>query len=70
MIGYRYYGHNEVDEPSFTQPIMYAKIRSLETPPHRYANSLIKEGVVSDKDLETLRSQINAHFETEYQASL
>ena len=33
MIGYRFYGHNEVDEPSFTQPKMYKAIRERTTPP-------------------------------------
>lgn len=42
MIGYRFFGHNEVDEPSFTQPLMYQKIRALETPPQRYAKILIE----------------------------
>jgi len=41
MIGYRSYGHNELDEPSFTQPIMYQKIRAMKTPPQRYAAQLI-----------------------------
>lgn len=70
MIGYRYYGHNEVDEPSFTQPLMYAKIRSLETPPKRYASSLISQGIVTSEDVEKLRKEINGYFEKEYQASL
>ena len=70
MIGYRYYGHNEVDEPSFTQPLMYQKIRSMETPPQRYAKSLIAQGVVTEAEVEALRTQINEHFEKEFQASL
>ena len=48
MIGYRYYGHNEVDEPSFTQPIMYKKIREMPTPPKSYQAKLIEEGVITE----------------------
>ena len=70
MIGYRYYGHNEVDEPSFTQPMMYQKIRSMETPPQRYAKALIEQGIITSEENESLRNQVEEHFEKEYQASL
>lgn len=66
MIGYRYYGHNEVDEPSFTQPVMYAKIRSMPTPPKRYEEQLVSEGVISADEISKLREQIEAHFEQEF----
>ena len=70
MVGYRYYGHNEVDEPSFTQPVMYEKIRSMETPPTQYETKLVDEGVLSKEEAQKLREQIDAHFEAEYEASL
>ena len=55
MIGYRYYGHNEVDEPSFPQPKMYKKIRSMPTPPSQYEKQLIDEGIISEADAKGLR---------------
>lgn len=55
MIGYRYYGHNEVDEPSFTQPVMYNKIRQMPTPPQQYQDKLIAEGVISAAECQKLR---------------
>lgn len=49
MIGYRKYGHNEVDEPSFTQPKMYEKIREMKSLPHQYADKLVKEGLIKEQ---------------------
>lgn len=66
MIGFRFYGHNEVDEPSFTQPLMYKKIRSMPTQPTSYANKLIAEGIVTEKDVQDIRDQINKHFDAEF----
>ena len=48
MIGFRKYGHNEVDEPAFTQPKMYEVIRSMKTLPEKYADDLIKSGVIKE----------------------
>ncbi|MGZ5056692.1 MAG: 2-oxoglutarate dehydrogenase E1 component, partial [Methylobacter sp.] len=49
LICYRRLGHNEADEPSATQPLMYKKIRKLKTTRKLYAESLIKAGLVTDK---------------------
>ena len=66
MIGFRFYGHNEVDEPSFTQPIMYAKIRSMPTQPTAYGTKLVESGVMTEAEVQSVRDQINNHFEAEY----
>ncbi|MDB2698060.1 2-oxoglutarate dehydrogenase E1 component [Candidatus Pelagibacter bacterium] len=54
LICYRRFGHNEGDEPSFTQPLMYKKIRSHPTPVKVYGKKLIDQKVISDEDLENV----------------
>jgi len=55
MIGFRFYGHNEVDEPSFTQPLMYKKIRSMATQPTSYAKKLVEQGIVSEDEVAKIK---------------
>ena len=52
LVGYRRWGHNEGDEPSFTQPRLYSKISSHPTVRELYAQRLIADGVVSQDDVE------------------
>ena len=47
IICYRRFGHNEGDEPSFTQPMMYKRIKQHPTALNIYANQLIKEGTIN-----------------------
>jgi 2-oxoglutarate dehydrogenase E1 component len=49
LIGYRRYGHNEGDEPSFTQPLMYATIENHPTVRDIWARALVKQGVISEE---------------------
>ncbi|RPG98139.1 MAG: 2-oxoglutarate dehydrogenase E1 component [Candidatus Pelagibacter sp. TMED239] len=51
LICYRRFGHNEGDEPSFTQPLMYKKIKSHPSPINIYGEKLVKEGLFSDESL-------------------
>lgn len=52
LVCYRRNGHNEVDEPMFTQPLMYTKIRKQATALDIYARKLLDEGVVTEKEIE------------------
>lgn len=51
-MGYRRFGHNEIDEPMFTQPLMYKKITKQPTVLAKYAETLINNGVLSQQEYE------------------
>jgi 2-oxoglutarate dehydrogenase E1 component len=54
IVCYRRFGHNEGDEPAFTQPLMYDKIKKHPTAYDIYAQKLVKEGVITDEEPEKL----------------
>ncbi len=68
MFCYRRHGHNEGDEPAFTQPLMYEKIRSHPRVVDIYAQRLIDEGVITKDELETMRSDMRKMLEEEFEA--
>jgi 2-oxoglutarate dehydrogenase E1 component len=56
LVGYRRFGHNETDEPAYTQPRMYDKIKSHPTVRALYAKRLVEEGVVTAEEADKLAS--------------
>src|SRR5262249_39688200 len=54
VIGFRRLGHNETDEPSYTQPLMYARVKAHPGVRTVYAKRLIKEGVITEEELKGL----------------
>lgn len=63
LVCYRRRGHNETDEPSSTQPLMYQKIRSLKTTRTLYAEKLVKEGIVTQEQADTMASEYRAKLD-------
>ncbi|KAM5543648.1 hypothetical protein V8D89_002899 [Ganoderma adspersum] len=57
LIAYRRWGHNELDEPAFTQPLMYEKIRSRRSVPALYEEHLINENVLTKDAAEAVRAR-------------
>ena len=76
MICYRRWGHNEGDEPSFTQPLMYQKIRQHPTTLNVYGEKLIKEGTITaeefDKNKKEFKNLLDEQLKTakEYKPKL
>ncbi|XP_060516610.1 2-oxoglutarate dehydrogenase complex component E1 isoform X3 [Cylas formicarius] len=57
LVCYRRYGHNELDEPMFTQPLMYRKVRSLKPCLDKYADQLISEGAVNEAEVKDVKEK-------------
>ncbi|MEQ6333311.1 2-oxoglutarate dehydrogenase E1 component [Sphingobium sp. MK2] len=69
MWCYRRFGHNEGDEPSFTQPLMYAKIRQHPPVSNVYATRLKEQGVIGDDFVAKATDEFVTHLEDEFEAS-
>jgi 2-oxoglutarate dehydrogenase E1 component len=59
ILSYRKYGHNEGDEPSYTQPLLYKKIRSLQPIKEQYEKELISQKVLNDEEIKNIYSSYN-----------
>jgi 2-oxoglutarate dehydrogenase E1 component len=68
LVGYRRHGHNETDEPAFTQPELYTKIRAHPTPRQVWGARLVSEGVMSADEVEQVDRELRATFQTAYDA--
>ena len=69
MVCYRRFGHNEGDEPSFTQPIMYRKIKSHPTTLSLYGKKLSSEGLTSTEKLQFEKIKFKNYLEKEFETS-
>jgi 2-oxoglutarate dehydrogenase E1 component len=69
MFCYRRFGHNEGDEPAFTQPLMYKAIGSHKSVRTIYAEKLIAEGVVTEEEARHEEQDFQAFLEAEFEAS-
>jgi len=65
VIGYRKYGHNEGDEPRFTQPALYKLIGNHSNPTVIYTEKLVNQGIISAKEIEAYEENYRNHLDTE-----
>src|SRR5687767_7919321 len=66
LVGYRRHGHNEGDEPTFTQPTLYATIKAHPTPRQVWGERLVREGVVTTEDVQAAEREIAQLLEKTY----
>lgn len=69
LVGYRRYGHNELDMPKFTQPQMYTLVASHKPVLDLYSSKLIKEGVITQEEFDKVKVGITSYYSKEYEKS-
>ncbi len=68
MFCYRRFGHNEGDDPSLTQPLMYKSIRDHKTAFQIYADKLVTEGLMTRNEVNKLETDWRAYLDSEFEA--
>lgn len=69
ILSYRKYGHNEGDEPRYTQPVLYKQIANHPNPRDIYAEQLIKEGVYTPDEIKKLENDFDSFLEEKLEIS-
>ena len=65
---YRRFGHNEGDEPMFTNPVMYKAIKKQKTTLTLYTERLVKDGLIPEGEIEDMKAAFQAHLNDEFEA--
>jgi len=68
MYCYRRHGHNEADDPSYTQPILYRKIKEHPSVTKQYAERLVREGVLTAEEIAAMRRAVSERLSEAYDA--
>ncbi len=64
LVGYRRHGHNETDEPMFTQPELYQRIKAHSTPRQVWGNRLVSDGIMTKADVDAIDADFATQLET------
>jgi len=65
---YRRFGHNEGDEPMFTNPVMYKRIKTHKTTLQLYTERLVRDGLIPEGEIEDMKAAFQAHLNEEFEA--
>jgi 2-oxoglutarate dehydrogenase E1 component len=68
MFCYRRFGHNEGDEPMFTNPLMYKQIKGHKTTLSLYTERLVKDGLIPEGEIEDMKAAFQAHLNEEFES--
>ena len=69
IVCYRKYGHNEIDEPMFTQPLMYKKIKQQTSAHDQYAAKLVAEGSMTPEEIAAVRESVSSTLDRAFEES-